>query len=101
MAPETQKKERKYVPPSWIDEEFIKTLSPEKQKYWAYRIQGHPGQGPKPKKAEVKPTGKAVTYFDNDGNMVTKNRAARRHKPASDPKYTKATHSLKKKRNKR
>lgn len=39
-----------------------------------------------------------TTRFDNDGNMVIKNRAARRKRPASDPKYTKATHSLRLKR---
>ncbi len=100
MVPESQiaKPQRKYVPPAWIDEDFVKSLSPEKQVYWANRIQGVPGQGAKPPKAEVKPSGDATTYFDNDGNMVTKNRAARRQAPASDPRYTKATHSLEIKR---
>lgn len=100
MAP-TEKKERKYTPPSFIDEEFIKTLSPEKQQYWANRIVGNPGTGPKPKKSEIKPTGDAATYFDNDGNMVVKNRLARRQKEPTDPMFTKATHSLKKARNKK
>ena len=36
-----------------------------------------------------------ITKFDNDGNMVYTNRAARRNRPATDPKYTKATHSQK------
>jgi len=35
-----------------------------------------------------------ITTFDNDGNMVIKTRAARRQRPATDPKYTKSTHSL-------
>jgi hypothetical protein len=36
-----------------------------------------------------------TTKFDNDGNAVINNRAARRKRPATDPKFTKATHSLK------
>lgn len=36
-----------------------------------------------------------TTRFDNDGNAVIENRAARRKRPVTDPKYTKATHSLK------
>lgn len=94
MAP-TKQKERKYVPPSWINEEFVKSLPADKQTYWANRIQGHPGQGPKPKKAELKQTGEATTFFDNEGRMFTKNRAARRKRPATDPMYTKSTHSQK------
>lgn len=39
-----------------------------------------------------------TTRFDNEGNMVISNRAARRRRPATDPKYTKATHSLRLKR---
>lgn len=99
MAPK-EKVERKYTPPSFIDEKIIRNLSPEKRQYWANRILGHPGQGPKPKKSEAKPTDGGITTFDNNGNMVIKNRAARRQRPATDPKYTKATHSLKKARNK-
>ena len=95
------KKERKCIPPSFINEAFIKTLSKAKQSYWANRIMGNPGQGPKPKKAEVKPTTGATTYFDNDGNMIMKNRAARRQRPTVAPKYTKANHPIKKARNKK
>lgn len=39
-----------------------------------------------------------ITHFDNEGNAVITNRAARRKRPKTDPKYTKATHSLKLKR---
>lgn len=35
------------------------------------------------------------TRFDNEGNEVVQNRAARRKRPASDPKYTKNTHTQK------
>lgn len=37
----------------------------------------------------------AQTRFDNDGNMVIENRASRRQRPVTDPKYTKSTHSQK------
>lgn len=39
-------------------------------------------------------------HFDNDGNVYSRNRAARRNRPPTDNWYTKATHSIKKKRNK-
>lgn len=91
------KQERKYTPPSFIDENFIKTLSKEKQEYWANRILGRPGQGEKIKPKVVSETTKnAATYLDNDGNMVLKNREVRRQKPPHNPKYTKANHARKK-----
>ena len=34
-----------------------------------------------------------ITKFDNEGRMIYTNRAARRKRPPTDPKYTKATHS--------
>lgn len=34
---------------------------------------------------------RAKMEMDNDGNLVVKNRAYRRRKPASDPQYTKKT----------
>lgn len=33
------------------------------------------------------------TRFDNQGREIVQNRAARRKRPASDPKYTKNTHT--------
>lgn len=98
MSPEIlkPKKERVYTPPSFIDEAFIKKLPRDKQVYWANRIQGIPGQGAKPAKSEIKPTGEARTFFDNEGNMVVKNRLARRTRPITPPYFTKSTHSLKK-----
>lgn len=53
--------------------------------------------------AKAQPTQEEIDYltengyqtrFDNDGNMVVSNRAARRKKTPSDPAFTKATHSL-------
>jgi len=97
MVPTTKQKiERKYVPPTFIDEESVKKLSPEKQQYWANRIRGLPGQGPKPKKPGVTLSSDVTTYFDNEGNMVTKNRAARRQRPTTPPYYTKSNHAQKK-----
>lgn len=96
MVLEIKKKERKYTPPAFIDEEFVRSLSPEKRVYWANRIQGHPGQGAKPPKAKVVPSGDAQTSFDNEGRMVTKNRAARRQRPTTPPYYTKSNHAQKK-----
>jgi len=96
MVPEKQKKEHKYVPPAWMDEKVIKTLSPEKQQYWANRILGKKGQGEPPKPKYTEDHGGATTYSDNEGNMVVKNRAARRRRPITPPYYTKSTHSLKK-----
>lgn len=95
MAPTKQKQERKYVPPAFIDEKLIKTLSPDKQEYWANRILGNPGQGKKTK-SKVTPTDGGVTRFDNEGNMMITNRAARRKKPTTPSHYTKSTHSQKK-----
>jgi hypothetical protein len=55
-------------------------------------------------KVDVKLTPEEVQYlaekekgtrFDNEGREVVENRKTRRTKPTTDPKYTKATHSLK------
>ena len=95
MMPAKEKVERKYVPPTWIDEKFIKTLTEEKQEYWANRILGKTGQGVKIPKPKVFKASEATISFDNNGNEIVHNRANRRNRPANDPKYTKATHSLK------
>lgn len=39
-----------------------------------------------------------LTKFDNEGNIRIDNRAARRRKPPTDNKFTKANHKIKKER---
>lgn len=100
MVPTTEKKEKVPTVPSFIDDAFIATLPKEKQAYWANRKKGQRGMPnirPQPKVVKVSDT---TIGFDNDGNMIAKSRAVRRRKLPSDPKYTKATHSLKKIRGK-
>lgn len=95
MVPE--KTEHKYIPPSWIDQKIVETLSKEKQQYWANRILGRPGQDNKPKlEGKVIKESEVTISFNNDGEMVVHNRAARRQRPFTPPFYTKSTHSLKK-----
>lgn len=90
MVPTTEKKKRVYVPPSWIDLEFIKTLSKDKQKYWANRIQGNPGQGIIKKQEKVVATPQGIGMsFNNAGEMVIRTREMRRQKPTFDNQYTK------------
>lgn len=89
MVPTTEKPKHVYQPPAWIDEEFIKTLSEDKQKYWANRIQGKSGMGEAPKPKVTPNTDGGQISFDNDGNMVVKTRAYRRKKPVRDNQYTK------------
>jgi hypothetical protein len=47
---------------------------------------------------KLPPESKKNFDLDNDGNVVSKNRAYRRRKPPTDNWETKATHSIKKKR---
>jgi hypothetical protein len=100
MGPAKQKVKVPTVP-SFISDELVKTLSADKQEYWANRKQGKRGQGDAPKLTKQIKTPDDVTIgFDNNGNMVAKTRAMRRRKPPTENKYTKATHSIKKARNK-
>lgn len=91
MMPTKTKVEHKYVPPSFIKEEIIKELSPEKQQYWANRVLGNNGQGVVAPKAKVFKESGATISFNNAGEMVVHNRASRRQRPATDPQFTKAT----------
>lgn len=84
-----------YQRPDWIDEEVIKTLSEEKQQYWANRILGNNGQGVKLPEPKVFKESEVEVAFDNQGRMYAKTRAVRRTRPFGDNQYTKATHSLK------
>lgn len=96
MAPTKEKPKHVYQPPSWIDGKFVRTLSKDKQKYWATRIQGG---APKPKATSpIKIPEDIVIGFDNSGRMVAKTRALRRQKLPTENKYTKSTHSIKKAR---
>lgn len=90
MGPITKEKPKHvYQPPAWIDDEFIKTLSKEKQEYWANRKKGISGMGEAPKPKITANTEGGQISFDNDGNMVVKTREYRRKKPTRDNKYTK------------
>lgn len=48
-----------------------------------------------PEELEYFASKEPMTRFDNKGNEVVENRATRRKRPATDSKYTKATHSQK------
>lgn len=98
MGPIKQKEKHIYQPPSWIDKIFIKTLSKEKQQYWADRILGKAGNGAYTPKTTVFKTPDDVQMgFDNNGRMVAKTRRLRRHKMPSDTQYTKK-HTLPKRK---
>ena len=90
--------ETKQMLPSWADQEIIDALPEEKQKYWANRMQGNPGQGEKPSLEKMFKESGVSTGFSNSGKTIVYNRISRRNRPATDPKYTKSTHSLKKSR---
>lgn len=97
MAPTTEKPKHVRKAPDFIDDKFIKTLSKEKQDYWANRKagkNGNPDLTPAPK--AVSAPQDIVMGFDRDGNMIAKTRAVRRHKDPSDPKNTKKYNTRKK-----
>lgn len=96
--PTKTKEEHKYVPPSFIDKKFIKTLSKEKKKYWANRIEGKPGSGEKPKLTGEVKASDVATSLDNNGNVLVHNRETRRTRPETPNFFTKATNSIKKER---
>jgi hypothetical protein len=95
MVPTAEKVEHKYMPPSWMQTGIIEKLPKEKQVYWANRVLGNNGQGVVAPKPTVFKESPATIAFNNAGEMVVHNRAARRNRPANDPQYTKATQSLK------
>lgn len=95
----TEKPEQEIVPPSWIDQELIKTLPEDKQDYWANRTAGWRGQGEKfDPVVATHPNEKVQTSFDNAGNIIVHNRDSRRNRPLKFNIFTKATHSIKKER---
>lgn len=97
MEEESEKKQ-KY--PSFIDKQFIKTLSKEKKKYWARRIKGESGQERLEIEAKVFKESGVNTTIDNNGNLTAYNRKARRNRPLKLNIFTKATNSIKKERQK-
>jgi len=91
MGPVEQKTHVRQAP-DWIDEKTVKSLPEEKQEYWRRRILGKNGQEKFNPKGKVIKTPEGMTVgFDNDGNMVAKNRALRRRKLPTENKYTKST----------
>ncbi len=69
----------------------------DKDKYWKNRKEGKRGQGELPK-PQITPTdNEAERSFDNEGNMVIKNRAYRRRRIRlpGDNLFTKSTKTKK------
>lgn len=96
MGPEPPKTEYEYVPPYFIDAEFVHTLPEEKKKYWGKRIWGE-----KESDFVVKVTPSDVTTsLNNLGQIVVHNRRTRRQRPENLNFFTKATQSIKKEREK-
>lgn len=90
MAPTKEKPKHVYVAPEWIDQKFVKTLSKEKQAYWANRVLGKVGQGEPKNLTKVFKTPENITIgFDNNGQMVAKTREMRRQKLPADNTKTK------------
>lgn len=99
MVPTAEKRKHVRKAPDFIDDKFIATLEKSKQDYWKRRKAGKNGQEDlRPKPKFIKEPQGITMGFDNEGQMVAKTRAMRRQKPATEAKYTKATHSVKKAR---
>lgn len=73
----------------------------DKETYWKNRKENKRGQGELVLSKLVKTPEDITMGFDDDGKMYAKTRAMRRAKKPTLNIYTKATHAIKKARNKK